>query len=894
MSVQLIVYPQSYAGLSSSVDSSIEMIAGGSYFTGLVGNVSTFPNPVATLAQQAMTTLAPLAPNTWYGIRNTNSQSSMQLTLPYSYVLFYPDSAMVQRLSSLSSGVVYDLTITYFSNYSTKVYIFNGTTLSETINIESINSVEVVQFTAPSDNDTTIIIENVASAGSYIIIENVSVTAAVSTGSQDGQGICDLYEDEDLPLSLSVDEFKNVAEKVQSYSKAFNLPATKNNNKIFDNIFEITRSGDGIIFNPYKRTECVLKQDGLIIFQGFLRLLDASDKEGEISYNVNLYSEVIALADILKDEIIRDLDFTELDHLYTYPNIKNSWTGGLVLTSPLPLSSFANNTGVDNATTTNVLKYPFVDWAHNYELTDTNQPKLPNLESAFRPFINVKYLINRIFAATDFNFTSEFFDSIEFEKLFIDFNWGSSNNGASLVVNQSFAQGNTGSDPLGGGGGFNTYPLINNISGDNTGWANANSIYVSSVNNLEVTILYVLNQKNTSLSSKGNSIRIAQFNVNGDLLAVLVQDDIAIPGTLSSSSNTKLISGTLNIVMQSGDFVRAQASTPEGGNIEMGNFDGEISRMEFTLNSTGSQVVPLLTQLRGDLNQWELLKSLTNMFNLVTIPDENNPKNIIIEPYSSVFNSQSTLLDWTNKIDVANIKLEPLTDLNRTTIFKFAEDEDDFPSNNYENLFNGKVYGNHTFPDTPDSSFNILEGTKEISAEPFAATVVKSLMPNFIELVVPSLYSYDEEGDTTEGFDNKPRILFDAGVKTMTGTTYEVPAQNGEAGEDLENQFLQFSHLTTTPTIESARDFHFGLIDLLPNVGVGTVNNLFSIYWKPYFNELYNEDTRIMTIKVNLNAADINTFKFNFRVYIKNRTFRVNKINYKPNDLSTVEFILIP
>jgi hypothetical protein len=48
-----------------------------------------------------------------------------------------------------------------------------------------------------------------------------------------------------------------------------------------------------------------------------------------------------------------------------------------------------------------------------------------------------------------------------------------------------------------------------------------------------------------------------------------------------------------------------------------------------------------------------------------------------------------------------------------------------------------------------------------------------------------------------------------------------------------------------------------------------------------------------MTIKVNLNAGDINTFKFNDKIFIKNRTFRVNKIDYKPNDLAKVEFILI-
>ena len=56
---------------------------------------------------------------------------------------------------------------------------------------------------------------------------------------------------------------------------------------------------------------------------------------------------------------------------------------------------------------------------------------------------------------------------------------------------------------------------------------------------------------------------------------------------------------------------------------------------------------------------------------------------------------------------------------------------------------------------------------------------------------------------------------------------------------------------------------------------------------------MYNADTRIMTLKVNLNEADINRFNFNDKVMIQNREYRVNKIDYKPSDLSTVEFILI-
>ena len=50
------------------------------------------------------------------------------------------------------------------------------------------------------------------------------------------------------------------------------------------------------------------------------------------------------------------------------------------------------------------------------------------LEQAFRPFINIKYLIDRIFEETPFTYESALFDTTEFKKLYMDFNWGADNN----------------------------------------------------------------------------------------------------------------------------------------------------------------------------------------------------------------------------------------------------------------------------------------------------------------------------------------------------------------------------------------------------------------------------------------------------------------------------------
>ena len=358
--------------------------------------------------------------------------------------------------------------------------------------------------------------------------------------------------------------------------------------------------------------------------------------------------------------------------------------------------------------------------------------------------------------------------------------------------------------------------------------------------------------------------------------------------------------GSFEIALNTGDTLQAQF---EGSvNTRQSEFASGLSICTFVVSSITASSAGLLT-LRGELGQWDFLKGLITMFNLVTLVDEDNPNNIIIEPYSDVFiptaTGGTTLAnrgiehDWTDKIDVSEMKLTPLTDLTRKTMFKFVEDDDDYSFNQYKNQVGGHLYGSQLF--NAGDEFNILDGEEEILAEPFAATVVKPLMSQFPDFITPAIYSMGEDG-VSEGFENSPRIMFNNGIKS-TGASYYIPEQNGVVSSNEPN-FLQFSHLTEIPTSNATPsttiDFHFGICQLMTGVGTPTPNNLFNLYWLPYYSELYNPNTRTMTIKVNLSPADINTFRFNDRCYIKNRVFRVNKIDYKPNDLATVEFILIP
>ena len=914
MSVQLIVYPQSYDGLTNSSNTSNQFFVDGINFNNV--NASANTAIATTLAQGAISYYnSIMAVNTWYRYYDTDSANVYETG---SFLRIASgageQNGIIQKLSNLTIGAVYDVEVNVgLLVGAARLLVFSGTTLQSTHSLSS--GTQTLQFTANSTQDTILIDSKYISIANLIQINTIGVTAAgISPPGaiqllEDGQVICDLYEDEDLPLTLSVDDFKNVAEKVQSYSKAFNLPSTKRNSRIFDHIFEITREVDssgGLLFNPYKKTKCVLKQDGFILFEGYLRLLDVTDKEGEISYNVNLYSEVIALADTLQDRAFRDLDFTELEHEYNRTQIKDSWNDGTAgQTTPI---TWTNSGTSGFRTNFETVKYPFVDWEHQILIgpgtsgtgANPDNPRYTALEQIFRPFINIKYLVDRIFEATDFTYESTFFDTTDFKKLYMDFNWGADNVPTSIDTNGIAAT---------------VYPY--NVLATSS-W----QTMPQDDNNYTTTMGY-----SAGVYTAINDSQSYTIDYNFRLYSYQIPSGTALPydmdfrwelvkSGVTTYINQFTISGTgdmfwnywignLSELLDVGDTLTPQfktttASTHNSSHMNQSSTQGDT----VAITSAPSITTDIFLQtLRGELGQWEFLKGLITMFNLVTLVDEDNPNNILIEPYSDVFIPTATTLnpltgttlanrgiehDWTDKIDVSEIKLTPLTDLNKKTMFKFVEDDDDYAFNNYKNQVGGHLYGSKKF--NAGNEFNILDGEEEIVAEPFAATVVKPLMSQFSQFITPAIYAINN--DVEESFENSPRIMYNNGIKS-TGVSYYIPEQNGVVSSN-EYNYLQFSHIKDSGlSISGARDFHFGECQLLSNQ-VSTVNNLFNLYWLPYYSELYNPNTRTMTIKVNLSPADINTFKFNDRVFIKNRVFRVNKIDYKPNDLATVEFILIP
>jgi hypothetical protein len=593
-----------------------------------------------------------------------------------------------------------------------------------------------------------------------------------------------------------------------------------------------------------------------------------------------LFSEAVALSEILKDKKLKDLDLDELEHDYTITNVTNSWTGVLALTNALPTDTLAGTAG---ASTTGVLKYPFCNWENNITENAAGQLEI-ELEQAFRPFIQCKYLLDKIFNEAGYTFKSDFLSSTKFTKLFMDFNWGSGNaphdnrhtGEAKKNTSQNISSTNTLAKIK-----FQTNNFTNEFGFDGL------DEFVAPQDNTQYTIstqLVVIN------GVWNGAIYIKDANTGAFSV---------VPGTGRSSATHGTSFSVNNAIatLDQGDKLSIQIKRISGGTVQVSGSAFTNAHLTATVNLDNITTAVLLNNLRGDLGQFEYLKGLMTMFNLITLQDKDNANNLIIEPYKDIFvkplhvlNTSTTVtpkqLNWTDKVDISEINLKPL-ELVKITNFTFEVDSNDYTHNVYKKS-DGKNYGHYTF-EKPD--YTMLEGETEIKASPFSATVIKPLLAFTPEFITPSIFQANDDATEFESFDNSPRILFDNGVKT-SGKTYVIPAKNGVAATTKTN-FLQFSHLSEIPTTATTEDYNFGYCQLFSPL-TPVVDNLYNTYWSNYYDDLYNADTRIMTLKVNLTPADINTFRFFDTVMIKNREYRVNKIDYKAGELANVEFILIP
>ena len=106
-----------------------------------------------------------------------------------------------------------------------------------------------------------------------------------------------------LPINYQLEDFSNPTLVKNSFSKTISIPGTKNNNKIFGEIYKLDRMQhyeewtgnpelNGINFDPSKRVDFQIYKDADLVESGYMQLNDISIQENNITYNITLYGGI--------------------------------------------------------------------------------------------------------------------------------------------------------------------------------------------------------------------------------------------------------------------------------------------------------------------------------------------------------------------------------------------------------------------------------------------------------------------------------------------------------------------------------------------------------------------------------------------------------------------------
>jgi hypothetical protein len=286
--------------------------------------------------------------------------------------------------------------------------------------------------------------------------------------------------------------------------------------------------------------------------------------------------------------------------------------------------------------------------------------------------------------------------------------------------------------------------------------------------------------------------------------------------------------------------------------------------------------------------QKDFFASILKMFNLMVTEDKFTEKKLVIEPYVDFYNlSRSSYNDWSNKLDRSQvIKIKPMSEINaRFYDIKFKQDSDNFNEQYRKKFVVG--YGDYRFD-------NQLEFAKDTSTTEviFSASPLVGYTDN--DKIFPAIYKLNN--GTEEMIEHNVRIMQ---AKKITGRTswkinstariFGVPVSYGTY-----TAYGYAGHLDDP--FNPASDLNFGIPEQINfNLTSGTLsNNLFNTYYSPYFAEITDKDSRLVTCKMKLTERDINTLDFTRFIWVDGVLYRLYKIvDYSEGELCEVQLLRV-
>lgn len=732
------------------------------------------------------------------------------------------------------------------------------------------------------------------------------------------KGQITLFGSEPLALTISANDILDISKKSAVHSQTFTVPADKNNNILFNHIFNI---GSDASFDTRVKTECFILNDGIMVFNGNLQLTKINLKSRNVvSYDCVVYGEVMDLIKSIGDKLLTDLNFSNLDHTFNNANIMASWTAD---------------------TDTLGYYYPLIDYGYDLDVTDLTA-MIPDNSSwngttyatggidpfSFKPALSNKLVLDMIFSSANFSYESNFLNSDVFKQTIMPFNGETKLANNNAYTDQFlFYVGTSASEAFSVNQGGT--PYYNKVYGELKNYQpvlddNTTPFYDTAGDFNIATYKYIASESTVQSFVADVNVKFDAYTgtyIDGNGFVKInwyrktiagptvhfYQDTLQLPnfkylGTVYAvrSVTPKLNMPSSNVFypVQAGEEIFFQIDVQASG-YPWANQYSPQAYITTTIESATlyNNVYPDLVYggmlfynnfVPKNFKQVDFIKSIINMFNLVVIPDKNNPKKLKMEPRQDYY-ATGVIKDWTSKLD-NNVKIDELfvnEKQNKKIRLTYKEDKD-YYNVNYKSITN-LVFGEYST--ILDNEW--LEGEKKIEVA-FSPTPLDKVIGS-TDVFVPKIAKRDEASGMYSRTDFNVRFLRKNSTLMTTQDDFRL------LGESTINAYPYCGHLDH-PT-EPEKDYNFGQINYAyyPELTSMTPNNLVYDYWKDYIDDIKDKNSKLIKCKMYLTPNDIATFNYNDSIFVDGITddgghyFIVNKITYIPtsNLPSDVELIKV-
>lgn len=690
-----------------------------------------------------------------------------------------------------------------------------------------------------------------------------------------------LSEDAGLRISKQLSDCREPEKRGAAFTKTLKVPGSKEVNILFGHIFDIKHriqgsstatTNFGPDFNPNLKASALITVDGIEAIRGYARLLDIILQGDQIVYEVTVASESKDLFQKLEGKLMREVDFTDLNHEINRTNISNSWATSYIRTGTP--QTFAYGDGYT---------YPLIDQGGN-----TLSKKF--LIEDLYPALALREIMVKLFAEAGYTWSSDsFFEDTIFKHLYLPYPGGGMSlteadliarewKATRITTNQTIAYGATlimQDDSTGSN--FDSAAAYNNATGE---WiVPVTGKYAISMD-LSATVTFTTGKYASPLFIIEQNGKQVQTMTGRGFFGSTTPQTVDIQ---SQTVAVHLDAGSTVKVKFYGfmDYAFAQISE---ATVTTFTITKDVSYMQVeALDSAhaAGETLDFTDFFPEPITQREFLLDVFKCFNLWVATDPDQDKRLIIKPRNTFFTN--TVLDWTNKIDVGSeIKVTPLGELqDKRYSFQFKPGED-YANQLYQQQY-GKIYGGYTY--TVNNDF--VTSTREIKVA-FEPTPFINYGAAW-DAILPHIEYAD--GKKGAGL----RLLYFAGLKKCaTWEIYDSTVSGAGSTTYITYPFMGHLDSPTTPTL----DLNWGMprevaIDLKPGSAY-TNGNLFNTYWRQQIEETTDPDAKIYTAKFRLTPADWQQLTMRETVYVSGEYFRINVLqDWDPvNDgLTTVELI---